>query len=124
MLTKYHYKHYELDLQKIVKYALDYNRDCFFIRKLHSLVLETPLTTLYISIASACILLSCIETELSLCKSYPIFENLSLYIILKRRSCSLLNLLRITAMEHPNSRTIIELSFTSYRQFHIICYSR
>ena len=28
MLTQYHYKHYELDLQKIVKYALDYHGCC------------------------------------------------------------------------------------------------
>ena len=30
MLTQYHYKHYELDLQKIVKCALDYNGNCLF----------------------------------------------------------------------------------------------
>ena len=129
-LTKYHYQNYELDLQNIVKYVLDFNRDCFFVWKLHSLILETPLTTLNISVASACILLSFIETELSLCKSSSKFENFSLYIILKERSCNLLNLLRITAVEHPNSSTLIELSFkkriyknTCFRQFHIICYS-
>ena len=41
MLIQYHYKHYELDLKKIVKYALDYNGNCFFVWKLHSLFLET-----------------------------------------------------------------------------------
>ena len=41
MLTQYHYKYYELDFQKIVKYALAYNGNCFFVRKLHSLFLET-----------------------------------------------------------------------------------
>ena len=40
-LTQYHYKHYELDLQKIVKYTLDYSGNCFLVWKLHSLFLET-----------------------------------------------------------------------------------
>ena len=35
------FKNYELDLQKIVKYALDYNGSCFFFWKLHSLFQET-----------------------------------------------------------------------------------
>ena len=30
MLTQYHYKRYELDSQKIVKYASDYILDCLF----------------------------------------------------------------------------------------------
>ena len=30
MLTQYDYKRYELDLQKIVKYALNYNGNCLF----------------------------------------------------------------------------------------------
>ena len=55
MLTQYHYKHYELDLQKIVKYALDYNGNCSF--KNFIISGDVPITTLYISIASACILL-------------------------------------------------------------------
>ena len=29
MLIQYHYKHYELDFQKM--YALDYNGNCFFV---------------------------------------------------------------------------------------------
>ena len=28
MMTQYHYKCYELDLQKIVKYTFDYNGNC------------------------------------------------------------------------------------------------
>ena len=40
MMTQYHYKRYELNLQKIVKYALDYNGICLFW-KLYSLFLET-----------------------------------------------------------------------------------
>ena len=39
MLTQYHYKHYELDLQKIVKYTLDYN--AFLFENFHALFLET-----------------------------------------------------------------------------------
>ena len=39
-----------------------------------------PITTLYISIASACILLSCIGTEL--CKSSSKFESLLLILSL------------------------------------------
>ena len=54
---------------------------------------DIPLTTLYISVPSACILLWCIETELSLYKSSSKFESLSFYIILKQSSCSLLILL-------------------------------
>ena len=44
MLTQYHYKHYELDLQKIVEYAIDYNG---------IVCLKTLLAILYISVAIA-----------------------------------------------------------------------
>ena len=47
MLTQYYYKCYELDLQKIMNYTLDYNGNR----------LKTLLATLYISVASAHILL-------------------------------------------------------------------
>ena len=74
---------------------------------------DIPLTTSYISIASVCILLSCIETQLTLYKSSSKFESF-----------------QGTTMKHPNSTTIINLRFkkcihknTSFRQFHIIFYS-
>ena len=73
MLTQYHYKCYELDLQKIVKYALDYTG---------IVCLKTLLAILYISVASACILLSWVETELVLCKSssnFKVYRYILLY---------------------------------------------
>ena len=65
MLTQYHYKRHELDSQKIVKYASDYNGIA---------LLKTLLAILYISVASACVLLSWIETELALCKNSSNFK--------------------------------------------------
>ena len=72
MLTQYHYKHYELDLQKIVEYALDYNG---------IVCLKTLLAILYISVAIACILLWWVDTELALCKSSSNFK-ICRYILL------------------------------------------
>ena len=73
MMTQYHYKCYELDLQKIVKYALDYNGNCLCLKTLFIISGNIPLAALKISVASACILLWWIETGLTLCKSYPKF---------------------------------------------------
>ena len=72
MLTQNHYKRYELVLQKIVKYILDYNGNCF-LETLFIISGKIPLATLLISVASACILLWWIETELTLCKSFSKF---------------------------------------------------
>ena len=73
MPTQYHYKRYELDSQKIVKYALDYNG---------IVCLKTLLAIFYISVASACVFLWWIETELALCKSssnFKIYRCILLY---------------------------------------------
>ena len=47
MLTQYHYKRYEMDLQKIVKYALDYNGICLF-EKLFSIFVRFSSWCMYI----------------------------------------------------------------------------
>ena len=64
MLIQFDYKHYELDLQRTAKLVVDYDKEYLLI---WTLIISggKPLTTFYNSIASACILLQCIETELS-----------------------------------------------------------
>ena len=72
MLIQFHYKH-ELDLKKTVKYAVDFSLSLKTSLIISGYIL---LATLYNSIVSVCILLQCIETELSLFRSSSKLECL------------------------------------------------
>ena len=70
MLIKFRYKNYELDLQKIAKHAVDLQGVSLSLKTSLIVLGDISLAILCDSVASACILLQCIKTELSLFRSF------------------------------------------------------
>ena len=79
MLTQYHYKCYERDLQKIVNYALDYNGNCFFENFIHEFWKHT--ISKFVDFSSKCMYIVMVDRERinAMQKYFKILKYVAIY---------------------------------------------
>ena len=121
MVTQYHDKHYDLDLQKIMKYALDYNGiTSFFESFIHYFWRHIIINFVHFNSKGMYIVTVCRDRFVFMQKFYKIWMFIVIYYLMQS-SCSLLILLfkvRLWKVEIGGQSLNWDL-----KNVHIICYS-